>query len=54
LTPARLATLTQLAAIPDMIRGYGHVKEQTMAKAAAERERLAAAFNSDAFAMAAE
>ncbi len=54
LNPARLAILTRLAAIPDAIRGYGHVKELAMTKAVAERARLEAEFDAGAFAVAAE
>ena len=54
LTAARIAGLVKLAAIPDMIRGYGHVKEQSMVKAAAERARLEAELDASAYAVAAE
>jgi len=54
LTAARIAGLVKLAAVPDMIRGYGHVKEQAMAKAATERARLEAEIDAAAFAVAAE
>jgi indolepyruvate ferredoxin oxidoreductase len=40
LTPATLATATALAALPDKIRGFGHVKERNARAAAAERTRL--------------
>jgi indolepyruvate ferredoxin oxidoreductase len=54
LTGPRLATLIRLAAIPDSIRGYGHVKELAMTRAVAERARLEAEFDAGAFAVAAE
>jgi indolepyruvate ferredoxin oxidoreductase len=40
LGPATLATGVALAALPDRIRGYGHVKDKAMREAAAERARL--------------
>jgi indolepyruvate ferredoxin oxidoreductase len=54
LTAPRIAGLVKLAAVPDMIRGYGHVKEQAMAKANAERARLEAELDAAAYAVAAE
>ena len=44
LTPQNHAEAVALAALPDRIRGYGHVKEQTIAAARAEQQRLLAAF----------
>ncbi len=40
LSPATLATATALAALPDRIRGFGHVKEKAMREAAIERAKL--------------
>jgi indolepyruvate ferredoxin oxidoreductase len=40
LTPERLPTAVQLAAIPQKIRGYGHVKEASLAPAKAEEKAL--------------
>ena len=40
LSPATLATAVALAALPERIRGFGHVKERSMRLAEAERERL--------------
>ncbi len=40
LSPKTLATATALAALPETIRGYGHVKERNARTAAAERTRL--------------
>jgi indolepyruvate ferredoxin oxidoreductase len=45
LTPANHATALALASVPETIRGFGHVKERHLAAAAAERERLMAAFD---------
>jgi indolepyruvate ferredoxin oxidoreductase len=54
LTAAQLPLLTRLARVPEMIRGYGHIKEENMAKAAAERTRLEAELENSRFAAAAE
>jgi indolepyruvate ferredoxin oxidoreductase len=40
LSPANHALAVQLAAIPEKIRGYGHVKEEHLAKAKAEEATL--------------
>ncbi len=40
LAPATLATATALAALPEKIRGFGHVKERNARTAATERTRL--------------
>jgi indolepyruvate ferredoxin oxidoreductase len=42
LNPERIDLATQIAAVPEHIRGYGHVKEAHLAKAKAEREALLA------------
>jgi indolepyruvate ferredoxin oxidoreductase len=45
LTKQNRSTLVAIAALPDAIRGYGHVKAASVAKAAVERERLLASLN---------
>ena len=40
LTPARLATSVKIAAIPQKIRGYGHIKDASIAPAKAEEALL--------------
>jgi indolepyruvate ferredoxin oxidoreductase len=40
LTPANHAPAVALAALPEKIRGYGHVKARAIAAASGERERL--------------
>jgi indolepyruvate ferredoxin oxidoreductase len=42
LTPGNLQTAIALAALPDRIRGFGHVKARNIEAVAAERERLLA------------
>jgi indolepyruvate ferredoxin oxidoreductase len=42
LSPATLPEAVALAALPEQIRGFGHVKERSMRLAEAERERLLA------------
>ena len=44
LSAERLADAVALAALPDEIRGYGHVKERHLAKARAKRDTLLAAW----------
>jgi len=44
LTPANHAAAVALAGLPEMIRGFGHVKEQSIAQAAERRAELVAAF----------
>jgi indolepyruvate ferredoxin oxidoreductase len=44
LSPANHAAAVALASIPDEIRGYGHVKEKSIADAAVLREQRRAAF----------
>ena len=41
-----LSLAVQIASIPEMIRGYGHVKEEHMKKAALKREQLLESWNS--------
>jgi len=40
LAPARIEAAAALASVPTLIRGYGHVRQASAAKAAAERSRL--------------
>ena len=40
LAPGRIEAAAALASVPQLIRGYGHVKEAAARKAAAERQRL--------------
>jgi indolepyruvate ferredoxin oxidoreductase len=54
LNPARIAGLVRLASVPDMIRGYGHIKDAAIAKATAERARLEAELDAEAYRQAAE
>ena len=42
LTPATLATAVALAALPEKIKGFGHIKERNARAAATEREKLLA------------
>jgi indolepyruvate ferredoxin oxidoreductase len=50
----QIPLLARLARVPETIRGYGHIKEESMAKAAAERARLGAELENARFAAAAE
>jgi indolepyruvate ferredoxin oxidoreductase len=45
LSPANHAIALGLAAIPEKIRGFGHVKDRHLAAALAERDSLMARFN---------
>jgi indolepyruvate ferredoxin oxidoreductase len=54
LTPVQLPLVRRLARIPETIRGYGHVKDEAIGKAAAERARLEAELDNSRFAAAAE
>jgi indolepyruvate ferredoxin oxidoreductase len=40
LTPATHATVAKIAGLPDMIRGYEHIKERNVERYRAEAERL--------------
>ncbi|MEO4000501.1 indolepyruvate ferredoxin oxidoreductase family protein [Mesorhizobium sp. CAU 1732] len=40
LSPGRIEAAVALASVPAMIRGYGHVRQASVAKAVPERERL--------------
>jgi indolepyruvate ferredoxin oxidoreductase len=46
--------LAKIARIPETIRGYGHIKEENIKKAAAEKARLEADLENSRFAAAAE
>ncbi|MET1025928.1 MAG: indolepyruvate ferredoxin oxidoreductase family protein [Dongiaceae bacterium] len=48
LSHANHAAAVELAALPDRIRGFGHVKAASMERAAAERTRLLSAFRNPA------
>jgi len=54
LKPAQLPLLARLARLPETIRGYGHVKDASIAKALAEKARLEAELENTRFAAAAE
>ena len=54
LTAEQIPQLARLARLPEMIRGYGHIKEASIAKAAAEKARLEAEVDNTRFAAAAE
>jgi indolepyruvate ferredoxin oxidoreductase len=47
------ALAVQIAAIPEQIRGYGHIKDANVAKAATERDTLLAAWRNPQAARAA-
>ena len=50
----QLPALTRLAWLPEIIRGYGHIKEQSIGKFQAEKARLEAELENSRFAVAAE
>src|SRR3984957_4597269 len=50
----QLPVLTRLARLPEIIRGYGHIKEQSIGKFQAEKARLEAELENSRFAVAAE
>src|SRR5580704_14655648 len=50
----QLPVLTRLARLPEMIRGYGHIKEHSIGKFQAEKARLEAELENSRFAVAAE
>ena len=54
LAPPTLATAVALAALPEKIKGYGHVKERNVRTTAAEHARLMDRLRAPAVAMAAE
>ena len=51
---ANLAVAVQIAAVPEHIRGYGHVKEAHLAKAKAKEAELLARFRDPVAASEAE
>jgi indolepyruvate ferredoxin oxidoreductase len=57
-TPAikaeQIPLMAKLARLPEMIRGYGHIKEENIGKATAEKARLEAELENARFAAAAE
>jgi indolepyruvate ferredoxin oxidoreductase len=54
LTAANLADAVALAALPEKIRGFGHVKERAMRAAAAEQAGLLARFRAGPAKLAAD
>jgi indolepyruvate ferredoxin oxidoreductase len=50
----QIPVLASLARLPEMIRGYGHIKEQNINKSLAEKARLEADLENNHFAVAAE
>jgi indolepyruvate ferredoxin oxidoreductase len=50
----RISALARLARLPEMIRGYGHIKEDAIRRFTAERSRVEADIESGSFAVAAE
>jgi indolepyruvate ferredoxin oxidoreductase len=50
----QIPVLARLARLPETIRGYGHIKEQSIGKATAEQARLEAELENSRFAVAAE
>jgi indolepyruvate ferredoxin oxidoreductase len=54
LKPEQIPLLVKIARLPEMIRGYGHIKEDNIKKAAAEKARLEADLENSRFAAAAE
>ena len=45
LTPANHALAVEVASIPEMIRGYGHIKMRHLKQAEKQRAELLAKFN---------
>jgi indolepyruvate ferredoxin oxidoreductase len=50
----QLPILAKLALLPETIRGYGHIKEQSISKSLGEKARLEADLENSRFALAAE
>jgi indolepyruvate ferredoxin oxidoreductase len=50
----QIPLLAKLARVPETIRGYGHIKQTSVAKAMAEKARLEAELENTRFAAAAE
>jgi len=53
LKAGHIPLLARLARLPEMIRGYGHIKEENIGKAMAEKARLEAELENSRFAAAA-
>ena len=53
LTPANHALAVRLARIPEQIRGFGHVKEASLARAKSNETQLIAAYRNPACALVA-
>jgi indolepyruvate ferredoxin oxidoreductase len=54
LKPEQIPLLARLARMPETIRGYGHIKDESIRKAMAEKVRLEAELENNRFAAAAE
>jgi indolepyruvate ferredoxin oxidoreductase len=54
LAPAQIPLAAELARIPELIRGYGHIKDESIKKARTEQARLEAELENSRFAAAAE
>jgi indolepyruvate ferredoxin oxidoreductase len=54
LAAAQIPLLARLARVPEMIRGYGHIKHDSIGKARAEQARIEAELDNSRFAAAAE
>jgi indolepyruvate ferredoxin oxidoreductase len=52
--PGQIPLLAKLARLPETIRGYGHIKDESIGKALAEKARLEAELENSRFAAAAE
>jgi indolepyruvate ferredoxin oxidoreductase len=50
----QIPILARLARLPEMIRGYGHIKEQSISRFLVEKARLEADLENNRFAVAAE
>jgi len=50
----QIPVLIKLARLPETIRGYGHIKEQSISKSRAEKARLESELENSRFAVAAE
>jgi indolepyruvate ferredoxin oxidoreductase len=50
----QIPLLAKLARVPEIIRGYGHIKEANIKKAMVEQTRLEAELDNAGFAAAAE
>jgi indolepyruvate ferredoxin oxidoreductase len=50
----QIPLLARLSRLPETIRGYGHIKDESIARAAAEKARLEAELENNRFAAAAE